>query len=97
MALLALGGCSHGVYVPGSAILVGDGQGQLHYIPQDNGRVYVVDSTTKKNAFESPIASGDEVVVDPDRERIEIGHKSMEHKPPLNADHQYRLYFDRGN
>jgi hypothetical protein len=81
--------------VPASALPVRVGQGTLDYTAEDNGNMYLLDTTTQKTVFAKVVQRDDPIIVDPSRDRILVAGAAAEHKVPLNPDHLYRLYFDK--
>ena len=67
----------------------------LSYIAKDNGTIFVTDSTEKRTIFQSPVVRGQAMTIDPEKDQINLAGQPADHKPPLNAEHAYRLYFDR--
>src|SRR4051794_33485294 len=80
--------------VPRSAPRVAAGSGELTYRAKNNGHVYIVDEDNNRLVYDRAIHDGQEIVVQPDDDRIRIdGHNAftgnLEHK------HSHRIYFDR--
>lgn len=96
-ALLAAGiaGCSGHASIPGSAHNVTGGVGKLAYTAEGNGNVYLLDADKNKKVFEGHVRRGDQVVVEPTRDRIVVAGDQADHQPALNPNHRYQIYFDR--
>jgi hypothetical protein len=73
---------------------VESGRGLLDYEAQRDGEVFVYDAETDKMVFRGDIEDGQEVQVDPERNKITVGGKTVSEQP-LIRDHKYRIYFKR--
>ena len=96
LAAAALAGCSgsgKAAIAPG-ADEVESGRGLLDYEAQRDGEVFVYDAETDRMIFRGEIEDGQEVQVDPERNRITVGGRTVSEQP-LIRDHRYKIYFKR--
>jgi hypothetical protein len=73
---------------------VESGRGPLDYEAQRDGEVFVYDAETDMMVFRGDVEDGQEVRVDPERNRITVGGRTVSEQP-LIRDHKYRIYFKR--
>lgn len=94
-ALLAGGGfgCQGRASIPSDAQLENSGSGKVSYTATQSGNVYVLDSDTNKKVFEGKANNGDQIVVEPDRDKIVIGGTDAPHDIALKPDHRYQIFF----
>jgi hypothetical protein len=73
---------------------VASGRGDLTFLADDDGRVYVWDRTDRKIVYESKIRDGDRLVVSPDSDLITNSGSDARIRNKLDRDHSYEIYFD---
>ena len=96
LAAAGVAGCSgsgKAAIEPG-ADEVESGRGVLDYEAQRDGEVFVYDAGTDKMIFRGEVEDGEEVRVDPERNRITVGGRTVSEQP-LIRDHKYRIFFKR--
>ena len=96
LTVAGLAGCSgtgKSAIEPG-ADEVESGRGVLDYEAQRDGEVFVYDAETDKMVYRGDVEDGQEVRVDPERNRITVGGRTVSEQP-LIRDHKYRIYFKR--
>lgn len=96
LTVASLAGCSgtgKSAIEPG-ADEVESGRGVLDYEAQRDGEVFVYDAETDKMVYRGDVEDGQEVRVDPERNRITVGGRTVSEQP-LIRDHKYRIYFKR--
>ena len=92
--MIAIGaGCQGRSSIPSDAALENSGSGRVSYTANSAGNVYVLDTDKNEKVFEGHVNNGDQVVVEPDQDRIVVGGMNADHKVGLKADHRYAIYF----
>ena len=87
-------GCQGRSSIPSDAAMVNSGQnGPISFTADRDGDAYVLDSTTNEKVFEGQMHRGDQLVVEPGRDRIVLGGNNADHKIGLKPDHNYRIYY----
>jgi hypothetical protein len=87
-------GCQGRSTIPAGANLERSGQGgPISYTADRTGDAYVLDSTKNEKVFEGQMHNGDQLVVEPGRDRIILAGNEAEHKIGLKPDHAYQIYF----
>lgn len=91
----ALGGCAtHDRHadVPSDAAIVAEGTNRMSYKAPRDGTVYVFNRVNGKMEYSGRVVRGDNLVVDPDRDKITLNGKDVNDKP-INND-QKRIFFE---
>lgn len=92
--LVAAGAGCHGrAAIPSDAIQENVGTGRVSYTANAPGNVYVLDTDSNDKVFQGQVNNGDQVVVEPGEDRIVVGGNNVNHKPTLNPNHRYAIYF----
>ncbi|HSU66303.1 MAG TPA: hypothetical protein VLJ39_05510 [Tepidisphaeraceae bacterium] len=87
-------GCQGRSTIPSDAAMVNSGSGgPISYTADRDGDAYVLDSNSNEKVFEGQMHRGDQLVVEPGRDRIVLGGNSADHKVSLRGDHNYKIYF----
>ena len=81
--------------IPSGAHQVESGRGEIRYIAERDGTVWVYDAATDKMVFTGPIRDQERIVVNPDTNQITVNGRTVSEQP-LIRDHKYRIYFKRG-
>ena len=99
LALLggALAGCAGHGGIPKDAHEETVGTGHLSYTANQPGNVYVLDQDKSEKVFEGKVNQGDQIVLEPDQDRIVLAGNMVDHKPALNPSHRYGIYFTPGS
>ena len=84
-----------GPLVPQTARLAGEGRGDLSYKAKRDGYIYIVDRRDKKLIAQMPIDEGEEVLIAPYRNVIEIDGKRVKRVKDLDNKHIHDIYFER--
>ena len=93
VSLLAMAGCQGRATIPPSATLEQGGRGGLSYTADRTGNVYILDADKNEKVFEGHMNHGDQIVVDPGRDRIVLAGNNAPHDIGLKPDHKYEIYF----
>lgn len=80
--------------LPRDARNVATGTGQVSYRARDRGRVYVYDADDQRVLFVRDIRDGQEIVVDPENDRVLIDGKKV-YDNNLERKHTHRIYFEK--
>lgn len=86
-------GCNGRSSIPNDAALENSGSGRVSYTANQSGNIYVLDSDKNKKVFEGHVNNGDQVVVEPDQDKIVGGGTNADHSESLKSDHRYAIYF----
>ena len=94
-ALLAAlaAGCQGRASIPGGAHLEQTGAGGLSYSAHQAGNAYVLDADDNTKVFEGHMNNGDQLVVNPNQDKIVLAGNNAEHSVSLKPDHRYSIYF----
>jgi hypothetical protein len=84
-----------GPVVPNSARLAAEGRGDLSYKAKRDGYVYVVDRRDKKLIAQMPLDEGEELLIAPYRNVIEVDGKRVKRIKDLDNKHIHEIYFER--
>ena len=84
-----------GPLVPNSARLAAEGRGDLSYKAKRDGYIYVVDRRDKKLIAQMPLDEGEEVLIAPYRNVIEVDGKRVKRNKDLDNKHIHEIYFER--
>ena len=84
-----------GPLVPQTARLAAEGRGDLSYKAKRDGYIYIVDRRDKKLIAQMPIDEGEEVLIAPYRNVIEIDGKRVKRVKDLDNKHIHDIYFER--
>ena len=91
-------GCQGRATIPAEAVLAQAGQGRpISFTADRAGNAYVLDATSNQKVYETLVHEGDQLVVEPMRDRIVLGQEEQDHKIELQPDHTYQVYFDAGH
>ncbi|HEY2584147.1 MAG TPA: hypothetical protein VGI81_00110 [Tepidisphaeraceae bacterium] len=95
MSLLAAiaAGCQGRAAIPAGAHLEQSGSGGLSYTANQAGDAYVLDADKNAKVFEGHMNNGDQLVVNPDQDRIVLAGNNAEHSVSLKPGHRYEIYF----
>jgi ABC-type Fe3+-hydroxamate transport system substrate-binding protein len=80
LAMIVLAGCASDdrrSEVPTNATLATSGNSKLSYTAATDGTVWVYDVHNDRIVYSGPIMRGDSVVVDPDRNTVTIGGRTV--------------------
>lgn len=92
--MIAIGaGCQGRSSIPSDAALENSGSGRVSYTANSAGNVYVLDTDSNDKVFEGHVNNGDQIVVEPDQDKIVVGGTDADHKVGLKANHRYAIYF----
>ena len=81
--------------VPRSAEVVGEGRNRLEYTAAEDGEIWITNSDRDDLVYGGRVLRGEEVIIDPDKDRLEVGSRSvLTERADLPADN-YRIYFLR--
>ena len=80
--------------IPSGAHQVESGRGEIRYIAERDGTVWVDDAATDKMVFTGPIRDQERIVVNSDTNQITVNGRTVSEQP-LIRDHRYRIYFKR--
>lgn len=86
-------GCNGRASIPSDAAMENSGSGRVSYTANQAGNIYVLDTDDNKKVFQGHVNNGDQVVVEPDQDRIVVGGTNADHTPSLRANHRYAIYF----
>jgi hypothetical protein len=86
-------GCNGRSSIPSDAAMENSGSGRVSYTANQAGNIYVLDTDDNKKVFQGHVNNGDQVVVEPDQDRIVVGGTNADHTPSLKANHRYAIYF----
>lgn len=87
-------GCQGRSTIPSNATLEQTGRGgPISFTADRTGNAFVLDSDENQKVFEGQMRSGDQLVVQPGRDRIILGGNDADHKIGLKQDHTYKIYF----
>ena len=78
--------------IPREARKVADGNGQLSYTCQSDGRVYLYDMTNRLVVDNRTLRRGERYSVNPDRNRIDVNGKRVSDRD-LKSEHNHHIYF----
>lgn len=92
LAALAVG-CQGRASIPAGAHLEQSGAGGLSYTARQAGNAYVLDADDNTKVFEGHMNNGDQLVVNPNQDRIVLGGNNADHSVSLKPDHRYSIYF----
>jgi hypothetical protein len=81
--------------VPRSARLRARGTGPLTFRAADDGRVWVVETRNDRLVYEDRVRRGDEVRVDPDRDRVELNGRTVEDRDMISDSGHHVFFEDR--
>ena len=98
LGLLALAaalaaGCQGRASIPSGAQVVQSGTGGLSYTAHQAGDAYVLDADSNTKVFEGHMNNGDQLVVNPNQDRIVLAGNNADHSVSLKPDHRYSIYF----
>lgn len=88
-------GCQGRASLPANTEQVRTGSGRLSYTATDTGNVYVLDEDQNKKVFEGQMKAGDQIVVEPDQDRIVLAGNDAPHNTALTANHRYSINFQK--
>jgi hypothetical protein len=87
--------------IPDDARLGNEGKGRIAFRAPRDGRVFIEDTHDLRLLVVAELFEGEEIYVDPGRDRILIGDQRLrgdEKRPQkLIDDHRHRIYFDRNH
>jgi hypothetical protein len=86
-------GCQGRASIPTGAHLEQSGTGGLSYTAHASGDAYVLDADKNTKVFEGHMNNGDQLVVNPNQDRIVLAGNNAEHSVSLKPDHRYDIYF----
>lgn len=86
-------GCQGRASIPAGAHLEQSGAGGLSYTAHQAGNAYVLDADDNTKVFEGHMNNGDQLVVNPNQDRVVLGGNNAEHSVSLKPDHRYSIYF----
>ena len=86
-------GCQGRSSIPADAQLENSGTGKVSYTASGGGDVYVLDATSNTKVFQGHVNNGDQIVVQPDQDRIVVAGTNADHTPALNPNHRYEIFF----
>ena len=84
-----------GPLVPKTARLAAEGRGDLSYKAKRDGYVYIVDRRDKKLIAQMPLDEGEEILIAPYRNVIEVDGKRVKRIKDLDNKHIHEIYFER--
>jgi hypothetical protein len=95
---MLLVGCGREVHpsIPAGATMGSEGTGRLSYAVPHDGEVFVYDVNRNELVFASQINRDQEIIVDPQADRITIDGRTMLERR-LNRGNRHRVYFQRAN
>ncbi len=80
--------------IPRDARLVAEGKGRISYRARRDGRVYVYDRKLDKVVYRGQLDEGEEIAVDPDKNRVQIEGQTVKDKI-MKKKNEHRIYFYR--
>lgn len=92
LAAIAVG-CQGRAAIPSGAHLEQSGSGGLSFTAHQAGDAYVLDTDKNTKVFEGHMNNGDQLVVNPDQDRIVLAGNNAEHNVSLKPGHRYEIYF----
>ena len=94
-ALMLIVGCAadRNDSVPASAKKMVEGNEEVTFTAPRRGTVYVYDGNDNRVIYSGAVARDDMVVVNPDKDKVTVGDKTVTEKD-LRRGHQYRIFFD---
>lgn len=84
-----------GPLVPRTARLRAEGRGDLSFQAPRDGYVYIVDRRDKKLIYQAPLDEGEEILIAPFRNVIEVDRKRVKRVKDLDNKHIHEIYFER--
>ena len=92
LAALAVG-CQGRASIPAGAHLEQTGAGGLSYTAHEAGNAYVLDADNNTKVFQGHMNNGDQLVVNPNQDKIVLAGNNADHSVALKPDHRYSIYF----
>jgi hypothetical protein len=89
------GSSGGGNRIPSRAEIVAEGVGRLTFDAPDPGRVYIYDARDRTVVYEARLQRGDQVVLIPDSNRVNINGKKVFDNSSIEKKHTHRLYWMR--
>ncbi len=97
IALIAVwaAGCTTEPGVPASAKLVRNGEGEISYVADDDGMVYVKDQMSGTVIASLRVLRDRHISIAVTANEIKVDRVVVPHKLALDPEHSYEVYFDR--
>ena len=89
-------GCGGRSTIPSGAHQETAGPGHISFTASQPGNVYVLDEDKNRKVFEGHVNNGDQVIVQPNQDRIVLRGDNAPHGESLNPNHRYGIYFIGG-
>jgi len=89
------GSSGGGGNIPSRAEIVSEGTGRLSYEAPYPGRCYIYDVREREVVYNARLQRGDEIVLIPDSNRVNINGKKVLDNSSINKKHTHRLYWLR--
>ena len=86
-------GCQGRASIPAGATEVQSGTGRVSYTAKQTGNVYVLDHDENKKVFEGQLKRDDQIIVEPDQDKIVVAGENADHNEALTNGHRYGIYF----
>lgn len=84
-----------GPLVPRTARLRAEGRGDLSFKAPRDGYVYIVDRRDRKLIYQAPLDEGEEILIAPFRNVIEVDRQRVKRVKNLNNKHIHEIHFER--
>lgn len=79
--------------IPPTGTLEMSGVGNLNYIAESGGDVYVLDTHENRKVFAGHMNKGDQIVINPSQDQVMLAGTRAMHAIALKTDHNYQIYF----
>ena len=90
-------GCQGRASIPSGANEVQSGTGRISYTAHHTGNVFVLDHDKDKKVFEGRLKRDDQIIVEPDQDKIVVAGENADHNESLKEGHRYGIYFTQGD
>jgi hypothetical protein len=81
--------------VPASASVVGEGRNRLEYTAAEDGEIWIANSDRNSLEYGGRVVRGEQVVIDPDKDILDVGSRTVMAKPKDIPADNHRIYFMR--
>jgi hypothetical protein len=86
-------GCEGPATIPPTGTLEMSGVGNLNYIAESAGDVYILDTHESRKVFAGHMNKGDQILLNPSQDQVMLAGTSAKHAIALKTDHNYQIYF----